>query len=141
LDLSRFVPKLLKEEPKSFPYEPLVWSAIVEYKRFLTLKKKFPNLEISPSPLVDKVWHMHILDTRQYMEDCDNIFGSYMHHAPSFNPDEEEQHTMADRFRVTLDAYEKVFGKPAPENIWPRIPSQEQINAGAQCFLPSCCMM
>jgi hypothetical protein len=141
LDLSRFVPKLLKEEPQSFPYAPTAWSAIVEYKRFLALKKALPNLEISPSPLVDKVWHMHILDTRRYMKDCDYIFGSYMHHSPSFDLDEDERHEMAERFRTTLEAYEKVFGIPAPEDIWPRIPSKEQVTAGAQCFFPSCCAM
>jgi len=141
LDLSRFVPKLLKDEPKSFPSAPVAWSAIVEYKRYLALKREVPDLEISPSPLVDKVWHMHILDTRQYMKDCDYLFGSYMHHNPSFDPDEEEQHGMAYRYTKTLEAYEKVFGKPAPLDIWPRIASQEEITPGAYCFYPSCCSM
>jgi len=141
LDFSRFVPKLLKDEPQSFPSAPVAWSAIVEYKRYLALKKAFPNLEISPSPLVDKVWHMHILDTRRYMKDCDYIFGSYVHHNPSFDPDEEEQVGMAERYGKTLEAYEKVFGKPAPLDIWPRIPSKEEVTPGAQCFYPSCCAM
>jgi len=140
LDLSRFVPKLLREESLSFPHAPIAWSSIVEYKRFLAIKKNYPDLEIAPSPLVDKVWHMHILDTKQYMKDCDYIFGSYMHHEPSFDPDEKEQVEMAKRYRITLDAYEKIFGMTAPSNIWPTIPSMEEINAGADCFYPSCCV-
>jgi len=139
LDLSRFVPKLLKEESQSFPHASVAWSAIVEYKRFLLLKRKFPDLEISPSPLVDKIWHMHILDTRQYMKDCDYIFGSYVHHNPSFEADEEEQLVMADRYSKTLEAYRLIFRINAPENIWPRIPTSEQVSAGAACFYPSCC--
>jgi len=141
LDLSRFVPKLLKDEPQSFTTEPVAWASIVEYKRFLLLKSKFPKLELSPAPLVDQVWHMHILDTRQYMKDCERIFGSYMHHSPSFDPDEDEKQEMGDRYSKTLELYEDIFGEPAPMNIWPRILSKGQISAGAQCFFPSCCAM
>jgi len=140
LDLSRFVPKLLKEEAESIPTAPIAWSAIVEYKRFLALKQKFPTTEIAPSPIIDKVWHMHILDTKQYMKDCNLIFGEYMHHYPSFDPDEDEQIVMMDRYHRTLELYQQVFGFPATELIWSRIPSGEQLII-AECFLPACCSM
>jgi hypothetical protein len=140
LDLSRFVPKLLKKEPESFPNAPIAWAAIVEYKRFLALKQKFPSEDFAPSPLIDEVWHMHILDTKQYMRDCNLILGEYMHHAPSFDPDEEEQGEMIDRYHKTLALYKELFGVPAPELIWARIPNREQLNAAA-CFLPECCAM
>jgi len=136
LDLSRFVPKLLKDQEK-FYSAPVAWTAIVEYKRFLILKMKFPDVEIAPSPLVDEVWHMHILDTKRYMDDCNFIFGKYMHHVPSFEPDEEEQHEMFARFGQTMSLYKKVFGEEASPLIWPRISK----GAVAECFLPSCCAM
>jgi len=154
IDLSRFVPKLLKDEPEKFKKsEPLAWTALFEYKRFLTMRKHFPKIEIAPSPLVDEVWHMHILDTRQYMKDCDQLFGSYLHHAPSFGSSKQEKQEMGDRYTKTLQVYESLFKEPAPVLIWPRITSSAScgtcntIACGAcsSCststsgFYPSCC--
>ena len=36
----------------------------------------------SPDPVVDIVWHTHILFTQKYHDDCDTIFGHYLHHEP-----------------------------------------------------------
>jgi hypothetical protein len=142
LDLSRFVPKLLKEESEDFPSEAFAKSAILEYKRYLAIKQKFPKIEIAPSPIVDKVWHMHILDTKQYMRDCNLIFGEYMHHGPSFDPDEEEQKEMMDRYERTLELYQKLFGMSPVEMFWARIPSVEEVQQDvAGGFCPSCCAM
>jgi hypothetical protein len=146
LDLSRFVPKLLKKEPEMFTSESIVWTAIFEYKRYLIMKKNFPKLELAPSPLVDEVWHMHILDTRQYMKDCDRIFGFYVHHAPSFGDSEEEKDHMGDRYKQTLMIYEEVFGESPSEWVWPRINSADCNGCNgactapaASCFYPECC--
>jgi hypothetical protein len=144
LDLTRFVRKLLKDVPEKFTSEPIAWTAIFEYKRFLTMKKNFPKLELSPSPMVDEVWHLHILDTRQYMKDCDRIFGNYIHHSPSFGDSEEEKHHMGDRYEETLRIYEQLFKESPPEWIWPRIHSAGcgSCSTGAplaQCFFPACC--
>lgn len=53
-----------------------------EYKRFLVLSVKHPDELISPSKEVDKFWHGHILDTLKYAEDCDHVFGYFVHHFP-----------------------------------------------------------
>ena len=45
-----------------------------------TLNKS--HLEDVTSPQVDIVWHTHILFSRQYFQDCENIFGFYFHHTP-----------------------------------------------------------
>jgi hypothetical protein len=152
IDLTRFVAKLLKDEKEKFKdSETLVWSAIGEYKRFLRMKVAYPDMEISPSPLVDEVWHVHILDTRQYMKDCDKLFGFYLHHAPSFGNSQEEKKEMGDRYRKTLQVYESLFKEPAPVLLWPRI--SENLSCGscntiacgscgtgvASCFYPACC--
>lgn len=54
------------------------------YRHFLFLiykyGTKFPNLP--PSFEIDEFWHNHILDTKKYCEDCQNIFGRYIHHNP-----------------------------------------------------------
>ena len=38
--------------------------AIEEYKRFLSLKVENPSAKLSPTKLMDEVWHFHILDTK-----------------------------------------------------------------------------
>src|ERR1700719_1228582 len=55
-----------------------------EYRRFLALHLAHPEAEIVPSKIVDQIWHQHILDTYAYHEDCERIFGFYLHHFPYF---------------------------------------------------------
>src|SRR3954465_1534677 len=38
--------------------------------------------EIMVSTDVDEFWHAHILHTRKYAEDCDKVFGAFIHHEP-----------------------------------------------------------
>lgn len=38
---------------------------------------------VEPTPDVDEVWHAHILHTRRYAEDCDRMFGAFLHHDPA----------------------------------------------------------
>jgi hypothetical protein len=54
----------------------------IEYKRFLILSVKYSREFISPSKEVDKFWHAHILDTLKYAEDCNQVFGYFLHHFP-----------------------------------------------------------
>jgi len=54
----------------------------VEYRRFLTLLAKYPHETVAPSKEVDRFWHAHILDTQKYIEDCERVFGRYLHHFP-----------------------------------------------------------
>jgi hypothetical protein len=56
----------------------------IEYKRFLTLLVKHPEAAIAPSKEVDKFWHGHILDTLKYAQDCQQVFGYFLHHFPYF---------------------------------------------------------
>jgi len=58
--------------------------AEVEYKKFITLKLLYPKVSFVPSKLVDNFWHEHILDTKSYAEDCDTLFGTFIHHYPYF---------------------------------------------------------
>ena len=55
-----------------------------EYKRFLTLLVKYPDAVIAPTKEVDAFWHGHILDTMKYAEDCERVFGYFLHHFPYF---------------------------------------------------------
>jgi hypothetical protein len=51
-------------------------TAIDEYFRFLELKIIFHDIEgdiILPSPLLDRIWHLHTRMRRIYSEDCKNV--------------------------------------------------------------------
>ncbi|WP_320820307.1 hypothetical protein [Thalassolituus sp.] len=59
-------------------------SALLGYKRYMALTKALGGLQLVPNADIDEIWHMHILDTRAYMADCDELFGEYLHHYPYF---------------------------------------------------------
>jgi hypothetical protein len=84
LDLEPIKFKLMDaEEGKGWSPET-VERVEVEYKRFLILLVKHPEATIAPSKEVDAFWHGHILDTMKYAEDCERVFGHFLHHFPYF---------------------------------------------------------
>src|SRR5258706_3472526 len=54
------------------------------YKNYLILQKKYGKeyANLPPSDDIDEFWHNHILDTDQYIYDCQQIFGFYLRHYP-----------------------------------------------------------
>ena len=59
--------------------------ALAAYKQFMVLKavsKDFDATKLSPPPLVDEIWHEHILDTRGYRAFCDAAFKQFVDHDP-----------------------------------------------------------
>jgi len=96
--------------------ESLGWSkekielAEREYKRYLTLIKIHINKRIVPSKLMDEFWHMHILDTKAYRDDCQNVFGRFIDHFPYFGIYGEEDHqNLLNEFEETKLMYRKLF--------------------------------
>lgn len=55
-----------------------------KYKMFLKLIYLYPNESVVPDREMDKFWHYHILDTRDYITITSKIFGKYIHHYPYF---------------------------------------------------------
>src|SRR5205814_958393 len=83
------------------------------YKRFLALMVKFPEQTIAPTKDIDKFWHGHILDTIKYAEDCQNVFGYFLHHFPYFGMrGAEDAAALAEAGRQTAQLYAKEFGAP-----------------------------
>ena len=65
--------------------EDEVFDALAAYKQFMVLKavcKDFDATKLSPPPLVDEIWHEHILDTRGYRAFCDAAFKHFVDHDP-----------------------------------------------------------
>lgn len=83
----------------------------IEYRRFLALMAKYPDASIVPDSDVDKFWHAHILDTMKYAEDCQYVFGYFVHHFPYFGMrDEDDAIDLEQAARETRRLYEKEFG-------------------------------
>src|SRR5207245_7132098 len=115
LDLDPIKFKLMDPEEGQGWSREYVDQMAIEYKRFLTLSVKYPEETIAPSKDVDKFWHGHILDTMKYAEDCQNVFGYFLHHFPYFGMrGEEDAANLAEAGRTTNRLYEQEFGETLP---------------------------
>ena len=56
-------------------------SALQGYREFLCSANDDPLTQD-----VDEAWHLHILDTQKYAQDCQDLFGGFLHHIPSYAP-------------------------------------------------------
>jgi hypothetical protein len=95
-----------------------VVSAYQEYRRFIELKitmGDYDATKLSPSPLIDSMWHLHILDIRRYEDMCSKL-PSLIHHNPDGGNDAASR---SKRYEATLFAYRARFGEAAPNAIWP----------------------
>src|SRR6267154_2311226 len=83
------------------------------YRNYLTMLAKYPDHaeDILLSKDVDEFWHTHILQTIKYTEDCEAVFGKYLHHNPHVgeitSADVDRRDVMAER---TRRLYQREFG-------------------------------
>lgn len=83
-----------------------------EYKRFLILSAKHPELMLAPDQDVDRFWHMHILDTQKYAQDCEEVFGYFLHHFPYLGlRGEGDEEVLQDSFESMQSLYKEQFGE------------------------------
>ncbi len=103
----------------------------IEYKKYLSLCLEYSNLAIVPAKPVDEFWHFHILDTLKYQEDCDMIFGHFLHHFPYFGMrGKEDAENLKNAWYETIELYNKKFGSDN-NDIW--INSSRCPNCGRRC--------
>ena len=116
LDLDCIKLKLMdREEGQGWSREYADQMAVA-YRRFLALMVKFPEQTIAPTKDIDKFWHGHILDTMKYAEDCQRVFGYFVHHFPYFGMRGEEDAKNLQSAADTLHAlYEREFGESLRE--------------------------
>jgi hypothetical protein len=55
-----------------------------DYKRYLAVTKVFDGYQPVPNGDIDRFWHEHILDTRRYAADMEDLLGYFLHHYPFF---------------------------------------------------------
>src|SRR5687767_7214616 len=114
-DLADFEPRLRRENGWSAAFAR---RAIAEYRKFLVLAATARH-PVSPSDVVDQVWHLHLLYTRSYWDDlCANILPRPLHHAPSSGAAGDAE-KFADWYAKTLASYRRCFGDDPPRDIWP----------------------
>ncbi len=93
--------------------------AVVEYKKFVYLGVVSPN-EVTPSVVIDKVWHEHQLFTAGYRSFCADVLGRNFDHSPELIPMEEQTNVFSAQYLDTLERYRQEFGVEPPEDIWGR---------------------
>ena len=82
LDLGPIAYKLLYPDEGNGWTKEEITRAITHYKIFLLLVFLHPGRPIIPTKEIDHVWHNHILDTSKYAQDCEFLFGYFLHHYP-----------------------------------------------------------
>src|SRR5712692_392045 len=104
------------------------------YRTYLTMLAKYQDHaeDILLSKDVDEFWHTHILQTIKYTEDCETVFGKYLHHAPHIgevtSADIEKRIALAEK---TRRLYQQEFGNTQNyEAAW----SGDAIKAGNAAF-------
>lgn len=86
----------------------------VAYKNYLTMLVKYQDNaeEIMLSKDTDEFWHTHILQTMKYADDCQKVFGTFLHHDPHIGERTpalyEKRAVLAEK---TRELYEREFGK------------------------------
>ena len=96
--------------------------------RFLQLKYSLSDFDaeiISPSAIVDNIWHRHLLDNKHYLNDCLQYFGRIIFHNPDGAIDRIQQNK---RYEKTLMEYRNLYKSDAPVSVWPVSEPQQQQN-------------
>ena len=128
LDLGPIAFKLVHPEPDAEGMSVAeAERAVMKYRRFLKLIVMYPDQAIVPSKEIDEVWHTHILDTLKYPEDCEKVFGFFLHHFPYLGTrGEDDKQGWLGSFETTCSLYKEHFG----EELQAFSPAATQLPAG-----------
>ena len=88
--------------------------AILEYKKFMYLAAT-SDLMVSPSEIVDVVWHQHLIFTQSYTDFC-AVLGKNIQHVPSTHNKVDFEKFKQAKER-TKKYYAANFGEQ-PKEIW-----------------------
>lgn len=119
-DLAEHVAKFYAKDVR------VVRKIVAEYYRFMTIKlylhEMCPSICISPSDLIDIVWHLHILHTQEYKRFCAEI-GAEIHHSP-LDSLEIDKHKK--QLSECASQYLIHFRESPPQGIW----AEKQLGLG-----------
>lgn len=121
----RFSDRLARENGWS---KDFARGAIGEYRRFVYMAATSPT-QVTPSDIVDQVWHLHLTYTRSYWDDmCGGVLGWPLHHGPTKGGTAEDGKYRS-QYDRTLALYREVFGEEPPAAFWP--PEDERFSGAS----------
>lgn len=91
--------------------------ALKEYRKFLYLGV-VSDFIVTPSKIIDVVWHEHLLFSKAYREFCNEVLGQPFDHYPELVPMEEQTGHYSAQYLDTLELYQTEFGIEPPAVIW-----------------------
>ena len=91
--------------------------AIDEYKKFVFLGVA-SDFNVTPSKVIDQVWHEHQLFTKGYREFCAEVIFTQFDHSPELVPIDTETGVFNAQYHETLQVYKTEFSIDPPEEIW-----------------------
>ena len=108
-------PRLRREHGWS---EAFTDRALEGYRQFMKLKilqEDWDAEKLSPSVVIDRVWHAHILDTKSYARACDAYAGRMIHHNPDGGLNQEER---LERIKITQATLIGLCGNKFDKEVW-----------------------
>lgn len=112
IDLSMVKLKLMDEEEGEGWSRQYADYAEKRYRRYLVMLLLRPDISSVPTGEIDSFWHQHILDTRAYADDCQRVFGEFVHHFPYFGMrGDEDARNLISSFETTKVLYSGLFGE------------------------------
>jgi small ubiquitin-related modifier len=113
--------------------EEFALKVLAGYRQFLGWKNIFEDFhanKLSPSIAVDQMWHQHILDNRNFAEDCQLLFGKIIFHDPDGGLDVEAHRK---RIANTKNALCMQYGEDYDREVWNfGIPDDEGTRRGTK---------
>jgi len=98
-----------------------------ELKRYLVLRSRLRGATLPTPRVVDQLWQVFLLYTRDYSQFCDTL-GGFIHHVPSDGAStREERAEDLRRYGELLAFYEETFRETPPADVWP--PVEEVMSA------------
>lgn len=91
--------------------------AVSEYKKFVYLGV-VSNFQVTPSKIIDVVWHEHILFTSAYRKFCNEVIHYQFEHNPELVPMADETGRFNAQYLDTIKFYKSEFGYRPPSAIW-----------------------
>jgi hypothetical protein len=91
--------------------------SIAEYKKFVFLGV-ISSKNVTPSKIIDQVWHEHQLFTKAYREFCNEVIDKEFDHTPELIPVPEQTRQFNRQYLDTLALYRAEFNTEPPADIW-----------------------
>jgi len=97
--------------------DSFAYRAVKEYKKFVFLGI-ISDFQVTPSKVIDIVWHEHLLFTKAYREFCADVIHHSFDHHPELIPISEQTSVFNAQYVDTLFLYKREFGIEPPSDIW-----------------------